>query len=362
MSQQKSIDVFYPEKTVFTPPEVSALGVRQLEFIKKNQHLAIPLLIPGMDNYFAPMMPGQSAAVIAQTSNYKSGLADHWEKQVAQWLKNQGRINEVIVHVSTEETIEEQAFRVMAQEMHVPSGKLSRGDISNNDWGRLIDASLTASGIPIFRVGVSLQDVDYFPSFNMSNILEALRFLRDRLTADKLKIAFIVYDYLQDFDFDESIRQMPGKDQRRLQVRNDIMRIFHSARYFKCATATMVQAKQILGGAPSKKLYIPGIYDGEETSSIAQKFHRIIQAWLPKMNFPVGTENSYGDFHYTVAENLLMIKVGKQRGGLPAGRLFPCRIDYPTGRIAVEPLPGVDPFAPMPAPRPEPEFVSEKQL
>ncbi len=152
-----------------------------------------------------------------------------------------------------------------------------------------------------------------------------------------MKIAALFFDYLQAFPFDDEHRMMGDKDsQRRLQVRSDIYRLRQAAAYFNAPVVVAVQAKQHLEGAPSKQFYLPGVFDGEESSSIAQRCDRVISLWMPKMNHSLGEVIDYKNMVFTVRENLLWVKVCKQRGRLPAGRSWPCLIDFNLNRILVE--------------------------
>ena len=44
---------FDPDKVIYTPPEVSLYGKKQVGWIKENQHRALNFFIPGIDEYFA---------------------------------------------------------------------------------------------------------------------------------------------------------------------------------------------------------------------------------------------------------------------------------------------------------------------
>lgn len=312
---------------IYTPAEVSAYGKQQIEFIQSNQHRALKFFIPGLDDYFAPMLPGQMCAVIAQTSNYKSGFMHAWEHAAAQQLIREGRGDEVIVHVSVEEGIEEQAFLLLGIETGEDAADLAQGKVQ--DWNRLEQAAIKIGTVPIYRIGESLARPEDFPRLYLSNMIKAIKFLKDDLLEGQRKIAALFFDYLQAFPFDPEVKRQTNKDaQRRLQVREDVYRLRYAAAYFNCPAVVAVQAKQVLNGAPAQAMYIPGIYDGEESSSIGQRTDRAIQLWMPKMNWPVGSMVEYKDLRYRVDENLLMVKFGKQRGRLPSGRTYPCRINF----------------------------------
>lgn len=316
---------FNPATAIYTPVEVSKYGKEQIDFIRKNQHRALKFFIPGIDDYFSPLLPGQVCAVIAQTSNYKSGFLHAWESVAAQQLKSEGREDEIIVHVSVEEGIEEQAYLLLGMETGDNAGELARGQVQ--DWDRLEAAAVRIADIPIYRIGESLARAEDFPNLYLSNMIRSIKYMRDDLFKRKKQIAALFFDYLQAFPFDQEIRKSGNKEaQRRLQVREDIYRLRQAAAYFNAPVVVAVQAKQILT-AP-KDMYIPGIYDGEESSSIAQRSDRVIPLWMPKMNFPLGTTIEKDKVKYEVGDNHLWVKVGKQRGRLPSGRSWLCRIDF----------------------------------
>ena len=320
---------------IYTPAEVAKYATQQVEFIQANKYRALKFFIPGIDQYFAPLLPGQVCAVIAQASNYKSGCLHAWEYAAAQQLQREGREDEVIVHVSVEEAVEEQAYLLFGIETGEDAGDIARGQVQ--DWDKLYQAAIRVGNIPIYRIGDSLARAEDFPNLYLSNMVRSIKFMRDELLGEKLKIAAIFFDYLQAFPFDPEVRQYGNKEmQRRLQVREDIYRLRQAAAFFNCPVIVGVQAKQNLNGAPSQSMYIPGIYDGEESSAIAQRCDRIFQLWMPKMNWPLNSQIEYKDIRYTVDENLLWLKVGKQRGRLPSGKSWKCRIDFAKNVILQE--------------------------
>lgn len=326
---------FDPSTAIYTPAEVSAYGKRQIEFIRQNKHRTLKFFIPGIDDYFAPMLPGQICSIIAQTSNYKSGFLHAWEYAAAQQLIDENREDEIIVHVSVEEGIEEQAYLLLGIETGEDANDLAQGNVQ--DWTKLEQAAIRIGTIPIYRIGESLARPEDFPKLYLSNMMKAIRFMRDDLLEGERQIAALFFDYLQAFPFDPEVRRFANKDaQRRLQVREDIYRLRHAAAFFNCPVVIAVQAKQVLNGSPNRAMYIPSHYDGEESSAIGQRTDRSIQLWMPKMNWPVGTMIDYKELSYKVEENLLWVKVGKQRGRLPSGRSYPCRIDFSKNHILRE--------------------------
>jgi replicative DNA helicase len=321
-----------PKTAVYTPTEVATYGVEAIKKARENKLRGIGINIAGIRDYFAPLMPGQVCGIIAQTSNYKSGFLHFIEHEAAKLLVEQKRTDEILVHVSVEEGVEEQAFLEFARESGEDAGKLARGQVQ--DWDKLIGASAHVMGIPIYRIGDSLARADDMPNLYMSNMIRAIRSLQTDILDWKPKIAGIFFDYLQAFPIDPETKNAAKMDQRRLQVRDDVFRLRQAANYFDCPVYVAIQAKQHLDGA-RPPIMLPGVYDGEETSSIAQRLDRVISLWMPKQTNPIGYTVNTGDGSYfKVEENQLWVKVCKQRGGLPAGKTWPCIVDFRRNTIA----------------------------
>jgi replicative DNA helicase len=270
-------------------------------------------------------MPGELCAVQAQTSNYKSGFINMWEHSLAHHLNEQERADEVIIHVDTESTIEGLAVQEIARGSDHTIADLSRGNVQ--DWSKVIKAAGKIASVNIYRIGAALGRDD-MPDLYLSNIYRAIRYMTDgHLIERKLTPACIFVDYLQALPIDMEVKTANKKDQRRLQVRDDVYRLRRMANYFRCPVVVGVQAKQNLSGHAGPNMRIPGTYDGEETSAIAQRFDRVISMWMPKTTHTVGEQLMHRSISFDVEEDVIWIKINKQRGGLPAGRAWQCQIE-----------------------------------
>lgn len=323
---------------VFTPSEVSTYTQQWIKNLAANQNRSVQIGIPTLRDYFAPLMPGQLCSVIAQTTNYKSGFLHSWERSIALDLMKEGREDEIVIHVSVEESVEEQGILQLSIESGEDSESLARGQVQ--DWGKLMQAAIHIGVIPIYRIGDALSRAEDMPNLYVSNMIRAIEYIQGlgerKLLTWTPKIAAIFFDYLQAFPFDPEHR-VPGNDQRRLQVRDDIYHLRQAAHKFNCPVIVAVQAKQHLEGAPSEEFYMPGIYDGEESASIGQRSDRILTLWMPKTKHRVGKVISIDDGHkVAVDENLIFIKVAKQRGRLPSGKAYQCRINFQDNLILEE--------------------------
>jgi hypothetical protein len=327
----KTADGF--EQLVFTPPQVAAHGKRAVEDIQRHAHRALGVGIADLEDYLAPMLPGEVGAIIAQTHNGKSAFIDALETNGARQIEAQGR-DEVLVHISVEELIETQAFRLIAKYSDETPGDLARGRVK--DEQKFAYAVRMVGTVPIYRIGYSLETPMDAPELYLTNMIRCIEYLRDDLLGRRITIAGLFFDYLQAFPIDPEVKASELKEQRRLQVRSDVYRLFSAAREFKAPVWVAVQAKQHLDGALGPNMLVPGVYDGEETSSIGQRFDRVVSLWMPKQTHSVGQQIEHKNLCFTVEENLMWVRVCKQRGGLPAGRVFPCRINFASNVITTD--------------------------
>ena len=322
------------KEIVYAPSEANTLGVEAAKKAEEQADRAVPFHIQGeIAEYFEPALPGDIVAILGQTHNFKSGLMQSWEWWLAHQLMEQGRNDEVIVHVDTETVIEHQIAQMYAYETGVPVSDIVHGRIKNR-WKEITVAMSTIATIPVYRVGASLgHDKLGFDEIYLSRIIDAIEFIEsrdpnNRVSDRPLRIAAVFLDYLQALPFDPTVRRAPVEQQRRLQVRNDVYRIRSAAARFECPFLVGVQARQHLEYAPGPNMLIPGIYDGEETSAIAQRFDRVMSGWMPKVTHTIGQRLEHSGISFTVTDDLYWFRIVKQRGGSPSGAAWPLRIHF----------------------------------
>jgi hypothetical protein len=282
---------------------------------------------PSVKDYFAPLLPWEICAVQAQTSNGKTMFTNFWERQTAEQLKRQKR-DEIIIHVSLEESIEAMAFNDYGRILKQRPADFARGTFT--DWAKMDWAMTEISGMPVWRIGDSADRDPVAPELTLSNIYRSIQELvKGNITGETWKPAVVIVDYLQALPIDPEVKTAQKQDQRRLQVAQDVFRLREMTTHLKCPIIVPLQAKQDLAGEnPPYK--IPGMYDGMETSAIATRFDRILSLWMPKTSYLIGSTVSNKDSSVTlkVKEDQAFFKVVKQRGGLPAGRTWELKVNY----------------------------------
>lgn len=321
------------DQNIYAPIEKSNLGYRQAQKAAEHKQFGIELDIkgtnPSIKDYFAPLLPWEICAIQAQTSNGKTYFTNFWERQIVKQLKDQKR-DEIIIHVSLEESIEAMAFNDYGRILHQKPADFARGAFT--DWARMLFAKKEIDGIPVWSIGESADTPEDAPELTLSNIYRSIQELvSGKITGEPWKPAVVIVDYLQALPIDPEVKQAQKQDQRRLQVMNDVFRLRKMTKVLGCPIIVPLQAKQELSGN-NLPYMIPGTYDGMETSAIATRFDRIISLWMPKTTHIVGgfAQSKDSGISIPIKENQAFLKVNKQRGSLPAGMVWELKIDFET--------------------------------
>lgn len=314
------------DNIIYTPHEVGMAGYNAVKRAIEFADVGIPLKIKNsqLGEYFADLLPWEICAIQAQTHNGKTMFMDWWERKTVEILNETGQGGD-IVHVSHEESVEAMSLTEYGRLLDVLPAKLARGEFK--DLAKLEVAMKKIDACRIWRIAESADRPDV-ETLTLSNVFRALNAMQEGMITEKRKIRLIALDYLQAMPIDPEVKSANIDAQRRLQVREDVYRLRKMTVHLKSPILVAVQCKQKLDGA-NLPFEIPGMYDGEETSSIAQRFDRIISLWMPKTSHPVGAKiTKDGQPLFTVEEDMVWLKVNKQRGGLPSGKTFQLKIDY----------------------------------
>lgn len=311
---------------IFTPHEVGMAGYNAAKRAIDFGDVGIPFHISGSDvsDYVAPFLPWELIGWQGQTHNGKTFGLDWFERETAKFLATKGQEGD-IVHISHEESIEAMAFTEYGRLLDVLPAKLARGEYK--DLGKLEIAMQQIDGSRIFRIADSAGNEEDDNALTLTNVDRALTALQEGEITDKRKLRLVVDDYLQAHPADGS-----SEEQERLQIRNDVYKLRKMAKRLIVPIIISIQAKQTLTGARPPYL-IPGMYDGQGSSTIGQRCDRLLSWWMPKNDYPVGQPVYSGGQgnqikEFDVTEDLCFLKVNKQRGGLPASKVFELRMDF----------------------------------
>lgn len=313
------------DRLIITPAETALLGVEFIKSLHAQRERLMPLLLPGMDNYFMPLLPGELVAVVARTHNGKSWFMNQWSKRMVKHLLSKGR-DEVIIWVDTEMTADSLGTSAIARGAGLRMTDILYGK-AGLDMVALMQAAKQVAEVPVYTIATRLGSKDGGAEVHLTNIQNGIRDLvKGQIDGQPHKVAAIFVDYLQALPIDPTVRKSAAESQRRLQVSRDVDRLRSMGSMFGCPVIVGVQAKQDLAPTDAQRaLGLPTIYDGQETANIAQRPDRIISLSVAPRNFPRGHYIDYHGYNDTVRDGLMFVGVWKQRAAfdaLPAGHVF----------------------------------------
>lgn len=311
---------------IFTPHEVGMAGYNAAKRAIEFGDVGIPFNISGTDvcEYVAPFLPWELIGWQGQTHNGKTFGLDWFERETAKFLYTKGQEGD-IVHISHEESVEAMAFTEYGRLLDILPAKLARGEYK--DLGKLEIAMQHIDGSRIFRIADSAGNEEDDNVLTLTNVDRALTALQEGQITDKRKLRLVVDDYLQAHPADGN-----SDEQERIQIRADVYKLRKMSKRLIAPIIIAIQAKQKLEGARPPYL-IPGMYDGQGSSTIGQRCDRLLSWWMPKNDYPVGSPVFSGSGanlvkEFDVTEGLCFMKVNKQRGGLPSSKIFELQMDF----------------------------------
>lgn len=308
---------------VFTPNEAVKAALETIRARRSAIGVGVRLGVGCVDDYLLPGRPGELISVIGMTSNYKSGLMQFWARTVANTIRAEEGLNECAVYVTWEQAIEEMLAFDLAAAAKISVTDIMQGRITDDQIAQMETAGTTRSVTPLFLIGHSIAEGRKRPRLTLSAIAEALQLIRDEYG---LTPRCIFLDYLQQIEPEE------GED-RRMQVFHNVYRCKDMALAMACPVVLATQAKREVYG---NNWGVPGLADSLESSNLEHTSDKMVGVWLPKTKFELGKRlDAAGyDGQLTVTENLLVLKVLKQKMG-PAGKWWPLYVD-PTRNVIGE--------------------------
>jgi len=316
--------------TYLTPDTLTA-GLDYIDYIQKNQGRAIelPIASPLVQDYCPPVIPGHIMLVVAQSHNGKTEFLEALAKHNAlRAAKHNPKA--VVAFVHLEENIQDASLKQISRLSGVPMGKLARGEVNLADL-RLNPELNKINDAPIARIAVSMRTGDSQYTAKRLYRPEIHRQLK-ALESEGWEIVLLIVDYLTALPTDAK-----DDEERRLKVREDLYEFRDWGNAMRFPVASGSQAKQKLEGAPAPGIMLPGLYDITESKDVAERSDRVYTFWMPKTTNLLGKTFDFGKHTLRVTNDLILMRVCKQKGGLQSGRIFICRWNYATGTIELHP-------------------------
>lgn len=296
-----------PENVVFSPQQASVLAVKSIELRRDMKNAGLRTGIHDLDNVLLPMRSGELIAVMAYTTNYKSGFMSFLAKSACDQIEDEN--GEIVIYLSWEQSVEEQTMLDISFTSMIDASRLYKGDISEQQWTEMLKASVERATKPLWLIGHSENSGSRRPRLSMTDVAAALAYVVD---VQKKRPRLIVLDYLQRINRD---------DCRSNDIRVAMMEVVDRAKdmslAFGCPVLLGTQAgRQVL----ERQWKMPTLADSQESSNLEQSSDKIISLWYPKTSDPLGADVRYSkDLTFKVTNNLLLLNILKQKyGAAPA--------------------------------------------
>ena len=316
-----------PKSYIFDMPAGMDLVRQHQRFMQDNEHLALKFPIEGLRWYFHPSYPGKQTTVQAQSHNGKSAFLDFWASTAAKELYAEGR-RAAIVKVNTEDAVEMLVSAELARGGAGMLDDLQAGVIKEPE--KYLHVEIAIGSLPIIHIGESMgMDDSNAAGLYMSNIARLIEFARKEYFAEEMPIAAIFVDYIQALPFDPELKRNV-EDTRRIQVISDEDRIRRAAKYFYCPIIVAAQSKQDKDlSSCSGFLKLPGFWDIQEASYVAQHTDFMYSTWFPKSHYPIGSVQSHKSVNWTlkIKNEQIWIHCLKHKGYKNVGAHFPLLMD-----------------------------------
>lgn len=303
---------FDPSKFVKTAAETWDDRVAYRKFLQENSHLAMPFHVKGLEKIVPPQYPGELAVYVGKSHQGKSTALRDVTFQTQQRIE--GKAGALVGLVSLEDTSEGTAGKQV---------KKYGGD------------SLAYQDDQFVFIGNSFNmSLDDMAELNVTNMIGTLEYARTKKFAVPMQYAHIGIDYAQIIPPDPERRMMVDMSQKRLQIADDVKRLYHAAKFFKCPIGLASQGLlKMQRDNYGSKMKIPGAGDVSEASELYSIPDIVYSYWFPKFDHPIGTRVEEGVWSFIVESNLVFVRILKRRNAEEmdyydiVGRVFPCWID-----------------------------------
>jgi replicative DNA helicase len=296
---------------VFTPLEASNAAEEYIENIKANDGDVMPLYIPKLEyneennKGFLPVKRGELITVLGRPGSGKTGFMFHWARRRAQDLKIQNS-DKVVLYWSMEQLIEELRLFNVAGEDHISASKMAMGKMADTEWDRAVKSLRGLHTTPLWFAGKSLKRRKQKIQLDENSLRGTLASI-EKWQGETIKqeIDSVFIDYLQRF-------RSNGRDW--VQFYGDLTNgLKDMAGDFATRFVVGVQARREVD---AKAIQIPGMEDGQWTSSIEQQSDGMLSVVRPSRYRKDGE-----DFDGTIVKGYrqMVIKVLKRKLG-PEGQ------------------------------------------
>lgn len=176
---------------VYSPADVAKLGYDYLQYKRDHKEFAVDFPFRKMRDRVYPLAAGEVMTLIARPGNMKTGLMMAWARQRARIIKPFD--NRVVVYATWEQSIEELHSFYVAAEQQISVTDMAKGELSEEDFQKVLTASGTRISEPLFFIGHSVMRKSGRQPINTDVLADAV----DSIQQDGFVIDSLYADYLQ---------------------------------------------------------------------------------------------------------------------------------------------------------------------
>jgi replicative DNA helicase len=295
-----------PRDIIYTPAEISTIGLRYLEQRRSNKTLGIPLGLASIDADLLPMLPGELITIIGRPGNGKTGIMMRWARERAAWLRLNEQKNRIVIYATWEQSIEDLHAFDLAADTAISITDMARGNISDDQWSRMLASSMNRIDKPLWYIGHSIERRKKRPHISVIALENSLRSIED-WTDERYEIDMIFADYLQRIPFD-------GRVESKTIGLDDILnKLKDCALEFGCPMVAGVQARREVD---EREVPIPMMDDGQWSSAIEQVSDKCLSVVRPRKYRQDGEFFGKKKPVMVQGENQMIVTLLKQKLGL----------------------------------------------
>lgn len=282
---------------VHTPAEMMTEMVQWAEETQRDP--GVQFGIPAIDRVVVPMRPGNLTCILARPGHAKTSLLVYLARREAQRILERGTEDkEMVVYTTWEQTSEELTAMLMADK-----------DVSYSDiaWGRADVEEIKRRAVkgarhPVWIIGHGISRAGLsVPRMSPDLVLKAIETIEQD---HGRKPTLMLFDYLQ------LIPTRVAKERVQQVTEMPILLKELSNRIGVPAVAAVQASRDV----DNRRIQIPEMSDAQWASSIEQTSDKVFGLWRPIKTFEENAGVEVGGRTYPVTENLLVIRLLKQRG------------------------------------------------
>ncbi len=285
----------------------ASLEAANAAFNREGQLAGVPSGFSDLDKLLGGLHPSDLLILAGRPSMGKTALATNIAFHAARTVEDiEANRNHIVAFFSLEMSSEQLATRILAEQTQIPSERIRRGELSNDDFERLVVVSQELERLPLF--------IDDTPALSIA----ALRTRARRLKRNS-GLSMIVVDYLQLMHGSSSAR-----NENRVQELSEITRGLKTvAKELDVPVVALSQLSRAVENRDDKR---PQLADLRESGSIEQDADVVMfvyrdEYYLARKEPREGTpEHVTWQEEMDKVHNLAEVIVGKQRHG-PIGKV-----------------------------------------